>query len=95
MNAGYSSFGIAINRKHAFKWLFHQEKVTLHCTQKVYVNSETALALGTFEGPILAREALFRTCADRGISDCLSPPHVERDRSLRATSSFESLAERT
>src|SRR6266567_4097403 len=53
---GYSSFGIAINRKHAFKWLFHhrgprrrvlvagvEEKVTFHCAQKVYVNSETAL----------------------------------------------------
>ena len=40
----YSSFGIAINRKHAFKWLFHQEKATFHCAQKVYVNSETDLA---------------------------------------------------
>jgi len=33
--AGYSSFGIAIDRKHAFKWLFHQEKATSHCAQKV------------------------------------------------------------
>jgi hypothetical protein len=41
--SGYSSFGIAVDRKHALKWLFHQEKATIHYTQKVYVYSETAL----------------------------------------------------
>ncbi len=40
----YSSSGIAIDRKHALKWLFHQEKATFHCSQKVYAYSETALA---------------------------------------------------
>ena len=39
----YGSFGIAVVRKHALKWLFHREKATLHDTRKVYVYSETAL----------------------------------------------------
>src|SRR6266568_3976673 len=52
----YSSFGIAIDRKHALQWLFHhwgprrralvagvEEKATFHCSQKVYAYSETAL----------------------------------------------------
>jgi hypothetical protein len=41
----YSSFGIGVDRKHALKWLFHQEKATLHYTQKVFVYSETALEI--------------------------------------------------
>ena len=52
------SFGIAVDRKHALKWLFHHRgpqrlvlvagvevKATLHFTQKVYVYSETALTI--------------------------------------------------
>src|ERR1039458_2423341 len=39
----YSSFGIGVDRKHALKWLFPQEKATFHRAQKVYVYSETAL----------------------------------------------------
>jgi thermostable 8-oxoguanine DNA glycosylase len=40
----YSIFGIAVDRKHVLKWLFHQEKATFHGSQKVYVYSENALA---------------------------------------------------
>src|SRR5258708_26864746 len=60
---GYSSFGIAVDRKHALKWLFHHRgpqrlvlvagvevKATLYYTQKVYVYSETAL--GYLTAPI-------------------------------------------
>jgi hypothetical protein len=43
---GYSIFGIAVDRKHSFKWLFPQEKATFQCTQKVYVYSENALDVG-------------------------------------------------
>src|ERR1700687_5508082 len=43
-SVGYSSFGIGVDRRHALKWLFHQEKATLQYAQKVYVYSETALA---------------------------------------------------
>ena len=39
----YSSFGIGVDRKHALKWLFPQEKATFHRAQRVYVYSETAL----------------------------------------------------
>ena len=39
----YSSFGIAADRRHTLKWLFHQEKATFLCTQEVYTNSENAL----------------------------------------------------
>jgi hypothetical protein len=52
-SAGYSIFGIDVDRKHTLKWLFSQpgppgqvfvrgveEKVTFHCSQKVYVYSE-------------------------------------------------------
>src|SRR6266700_8036830 len=41
--ARYSSLGIGVDRWHALKWLFHQEKAPLHSAQKVYVYSETAL----------------------------------------------------
>jgi Spy/CpxP family protein refolding chaperone len=40
---GYSIFGIAVDRSHALKWLFLQEKATFHGSQKVYVYSENAL----------------------------------------------------
>jgi hypothetical protein len=39
----YSIFGIAVDRSHALKWLFPQEKVTFHGSQKVYAYSENAL----------------------------------------------------
>ena len=35
----YSILGIAVDRKHARKWLFPQEKVTLRCTRKGHTNS--------------------------------------------------------
>jgi len=40
----YSSFGIGVDRKYTAMWRFHQENGTFRCSQKVYVNSETALA---------------------------------------------------
>ncbi|MGB7742973.1 MAG: hypothetical protein WBL41_09465, partial [Terracidiphilus sp.] len=40
----YSSFGIGVHRKHTAKWHFHQENATFKRSQKVYVNSETALS---------------------------------------------------
>jgi hypothetical protein len=39
----YRIFGIGVDRKHTLKWLFSQEKATLHGSQKVYVYSENAL----------------------------------------------------
>src|ERR1039458_658204 len=39
----YSSFGIGVVRNRALKWLFPQEKATLHSAQKVYLHSESAL----------------------------------------------------
>jgi hypothetical protein len=44
----YSIFGIAVDRKHEPKWLFHQGKATFHCSQKVYVYSENALTSSAF-----------------------------------------------
>lgn len=41
----YSIFGIAVDRKLTLKRLFPQEKATLQCSQKDYVNSENALEL--------------------------------------------------
>jgi hypothetical protein len=35
--------GIAVDRKHAAKCLFPQEKGTLHTAQKVYIYSQNAL----------------------------------------------------
>ena len=40
---GYSTFGIGVVRNHALKWLFSQEKATLHSAQKIYMYSESAL----------------------------------------------------
>jgi hypothetical protein len=40
----YSIFGIGVDRNRALKWLFPQEKATLHAPQKVYVYSGNALA---------------------------------------------------
>jgi hypothetical protein len=40
---GYSIFGIGVDRKYALKWLFSQEKASLHGSQKVYVYFENAL----------------------------------------------------
>src|ERR1035437_2031301 len=37
-------FVIGVERKHDAKWLFHQEKATFHCSKKVCVYSENALA---------------------------------------------------
>jgi hypothetical protein len=34
---GYSISGITVDRKQALKWLFSQEKATLHAPQEVYV----------------------------------------------------------
>jgi hypothetical protein len=42
---GYSIFGITVDRKQTLKWLFPQEKATLHAPLKVYVYSENALIL--------------------------------------------------
>jgi hypothetical protein len=42
-SGGYSIFGIDIDRKHTLKWLFPQEKATLHGTLEVYVYSGNAL----------------------------------------------------
>jgi N-carbamoylputrescine amidase len=41
--ASWSIFGIGVDRKHALKWLFPQEKATLRGSQKVYMYSENAL----------------------------------------------------
>ena len=35
----YSILGITVNRKLTLKWLFPQEKATLQCAQKDYINS--------------------------------------------------------
>ena len=40
----YSGFGIAADRKHELKWLFPQEKATLHNAFWEHTNSETALS---------------------------------------------------
>jgi hypothetical protein len=40
----YSSFGITVDRKRELKWLFSQEKATLHTVNEDHTNSETALA---------------------------------------------------
>jgi len=40
---GYSIFGIGVDRRQEAKWLFAQQKATLHTPQKVYVYSENAL----------------------------------------------------
>jgi hypothetical protein len=42
--AAIAFFGMGIDRRHTLKWLFSQEKATLHGPQKVYVYSENALA---------------------------------------------------
>ena len=39
-----SSFGITVDRKRELKWLFSQEKATLHTVNEDHTNSETALA---------------------------------------------------
>jgi len=38
----YSIFGMGVGRKHAARWLFSQEKATLHAAQKVYMYSKNA-----------------------------------------------------
>jgi hypothetical protein len=40
--APYSSFGITVDRKRELKWLFSQEKATLHTVNEDHTNSETA-----------------------------------------------------
>jgi hypothetical protein len=47
----YSIFGIGVDRKHALKWLFSQEKAALYGSQKVYMYSENALVEGTGFSP--------------------------------------------
>jgi hypothetical protein len=47
-NGDYSIFGIAVDRSHALKWFFPQEKVAFHGSQKVYVYSENALNDGSY-----------------------------------------------
>jgi hypothetical protein len=34
---------MGVDRKHDAKWIFSQEKATLHAAQKVYMYSENAL----------------------------------------------------
>jgi hypothetical protein len=41
----YSIFGITVDRIHALKWFFPQEKATFHGVQKVYAYSENALVV--------------------------------------------------
>ncbi len=53
----YSSFGNGVDRRHTLKWLFNQEKATLHQPQNVCVYSETALNPGPIEKTI--RTQLF------------------------------------
>ena len=68
----YSSFGIGVHRKHAAKRDFHQENATFKRSQKVYVNSETALR------PALSSSRLLATVYWLLATGCLSgaAPHA-------------------
>jgi hypothetical protein len=54
----YSIFGIAVDRRHALKWLFHQEKDTFHGSQEVYVYSENAPETDKQNPAVFVRNAL-------------------------------------
>jgi hypothetical protein len=51
-----SSFGITVDRKRELKWLFSQEKATLHTANEDHTNSETALKLSTEQGTVILSE---------------------------------------
>jgi hypothetical protein len=61
----YSIFGIAVDRRHALKWLFPQEKATFHRPQKVYVYSENALIL------VLIRPYRFGALTGVALTHCV------------------------
>jgi hypothetical protein len=44
--AGYSIFGIDVDRRNIAKWLFPQEKAAFHGPKEDYMYSENALATG-------------------------------------------------
>ncbi len=82
----YSIFGITIDRKHELKWLFHQEKATFHCSQKVDMYSENAL-VSTSDGREcrVTRQRLWslRRIGSSGFHSSMSPQINAIDFSVR------------
>jgi hypothetical protein len=81
----YSTFEIAVDRKQALKWLFHQEKAALHVLQKGYMYSESAL--GILDEPTREKYIVYRVrvpACDGGYN--ISQKNTAKRPSIRAMS---------